>query len=91
MPAGRPVGSTSSKLFKDALILAVKRTDGDQSKLARIADALVEKALTGDVPACNAVADRLDGKPTQPIGGDEDAAPIIHEIRRTLIDPRSSS
>ncbi len=61
-PGGRPKGD---KLFRDALTLAIKRSDGDKTMLAHIADALVSKALSGDVPAINAIADRLDGKPHQ--------------------------
>lgn len=79
-PAGTP-GPKHLKLFKDALTLAIKRTDGDKTELARIAEALVEKAKTGDVPAINAVADRLDGKVAQPVGGDpENPLTIINEI-----------
>ena len=72
-----------------ALLLAVKRADGDKTKLAQIAEALVEKAITGDVPACNAIADRLDGKPTQPISGDEDAPPILARIENVIVDPKA--
>jgi hypothetical protein len=66
-PGGKP---KSTKQFKDALLLAVNRADGDKVKLAQIAEALVEKAIAGDVQAINAVADRLDGKPVQAIAGD---------------------
>jgi len=62
--ASNPAGK-NGKPFKDALTLAIKRTDGDKTQLARIAEALVEKAKTGDVPAINAIADRLDGKAHQ--------------------------
>jgi hypothetical protein len=88
-PKGRP---KSAKLFKDALTLAIKRTDGDKTELALIAQALVDKAKAGDVPAINAIADRLDGKATQPISGDEDAAPILFaRIERVIIDPSSQA
>ena len=87
-PNGRP---KSVKQFKDALNIAIKRTDGDKTMLAKIAEALVDKAIAGDVPAIREIGDRLDGKPTQLIGGDEDAAPVIHEIRRTIIRPNDSS
>jgi len=66
-PGGKP---TSVKQFKAALMLAVNRTDGDKVKLAQIAEALVEKAIAGDVQAINAIADRLDGKAPQAIIGD---------------------
>lgn len=70
-PAGTP-GPKHNKLFREALALAVKRMEGDKTDLARIAEALVNKAKEGDVPAINAVADRLDGKPPQAIIGDPD-------------------
>ena len=82
--AGRP---KSAKLFKDALQIAIRRTSDDKSELAYIAEALVIKAKAGDIPAIREIADRLDGKPTQLIAGDDDAAPIIHEIRRTIVRP----
>lgn len=87
-PEGGKPGPKKGKLFKDALSIAIHRTDGDKTKLAQLAEALVEKAISGDVPAIKEVADRLDGKATQPIGGDDDAPlNIIHEIRRTIIRP----
>ncbi len=39
-------------------------------KLRRVAEALVDKAMTGDVPAIKEIADRLDGKVPQAIEGD---------------------
>lgn len=84
-PEGTP-GPKKNKLFKDALTTAIKRTDGDKTKLAQIAEALVKKAIDGDVSACNAIADRLDGKPTQPISGDDDAPAILHRIENVIID-----
>lgn len=88
-PGGRP---KSNKQFKEALNVAIKRTDGDKTKLAQIAEALVEKAIAGDVPAINAVADRLDGKATQPIAGDDDAPAIkFARIVREIVDPRSDT
>ena len=85
-PNGTP-GPKKHKLFKEALLLALMRTEGDKTQLARIANALVNKAGEGDVPAINAVADRIDGKPTQLIAGADDAAPTIHELRRTIVRP----
>lgn len=63
-PGGRPKGD---KQFRDALNVAIKRTEGDKTMLAHIAEALVAKAMLGDVPACNVIADRLDGKPMQDV------------------------
>jgi hypothetical protein len=64
--SGNPGGrGKEAKLFKDALTVAIKRAEGDKTMLAHIADALVAKAMMGDVPAINTIADRLDGKPHQ--------------------------
>lgn len=61
-PGGKP---KSNKQFKDALQIAIKRTEGDKTMLAKLAEALVDKAVSGDVQAIREVADRLDGKPHQ--------------------------
>lgn len=57
-------------------------------RLRAVADALVLKAMSGDVAAIKEVADRLDGKvPQGLIGGADDDPPIqITEIRRTIVD-----
>lgn len=71
-PGGRP---KEQKQFRDALNMAIKRTDGDKTKLALMAEALVDKAVGGDVTAIREVADRLDGKPLQ-------TAEFTHHVRR---------
>ena len=68
-PNGRP---KSSKLFRDALNLAAhERADekplrrvetGEHTYFRRAAEALMEKAMSGDIRAIREVADRLDGK-----------------------------
>jgi hypothetical protein len=70
--SGNPGGRAKDRPFKDALRLAINRADGDKTKLARIAEALVDKAVEGDVAAATFVADRVEGKPTQVIAGDEE-------------------
>ena len=72
---GNPTGR-NGKEFQAALRIAVRRADGDKTKLNKIAEAIVEKAMTGDVAAVNTVADRLDGKPTVLVAGDDEHAPI---------------
>lgn len=57
---GRP---KSEKTFANMLRIAIKEAHEDGgNKLRKVADALVDKAMTGDVPAIREVADRLDGK-----------------------------
>ncbi len=66
-PAGGPKGD---KLWRDAIMVAVKRqaTDGKKTKkLAMLADKLVTKALDGDITAMKEIGDRLDGKPAQAV------------------------
>lgn len=75
-PSGRRKGTP----FTDALHLSISELEkkGDpksRRKLRVIAEALVEKAMTGDIQAIKEVADRLDGKPVQQqiLSGDPDA------------------
>lgn len=74
--SGNPNGRPKSKPFKKALSDALKAAEDDSEAMAAIAMALVTKARDGDVPAIKEIADRLDGKVTQPIAGDEDGGPI---------------
>ena len=81
-------GYKADKLFRDALMVAVKRATAKGSptkRLAALADALVEKGVGGDVPAIKEIADRLDGKPMQGVA--LDVAVAITTIERRIIDP----
>lgn len=49
-------------VFKSALMLSLKRTRGDRTQLQRVADALVRKAVQGNIHAIKEIADRVDGK-----------------------------
>lgn len=80
--AGRP---PKEKSFANMLNIAIKEAiEGtDRTKLRAVADALLDKAIAGDVQAIKEVADRLDGKvPQGVIGGEEGDAPI--EINVTI-------
>jgi len=63
----RTVGPKSDKLWRDAIMIAVKRDaiGGGGKYLDKLARALLDKAAEGDVAALREVGDRLDGKPTQ--------------------------
>ncbi len=72
-------GSKPDKLMRDALMVALQReaedADGRKTrKLYIIADRLVEKAMQGEIAAIKEIADRVDGKATQPLAADKDAA-----------------
>ncbi|MBX5143225.1 hypothetical protein HJB79_31445 [Rhizobium lentis] len=73
--AGRP---PKEKSFANMLNIAIKEAiEGtDKTKLRAVADALVEKAMTGDVAAIKEVADRLDGKVPQAVVGDDEHDPV---------------
>lgn len=70
------------KSFANMLNIAISEaTEEGGTKLRAVADALVNKAMAGDVQAIKEIADRLDGKPAQAIiGGDEDDAPLRHAL-----------
>lgn len=79
--AGRPPKERS---FANMLNIAIKEAieGSDKTKLRLVADALVDKAMAGDVQAIKEIADRLDGKvPQGVIGGDEDDAPLSIVVR----------
>lgn len=60
----------------------------DQKALRLIADALIAKAIEGDMAAIKELADRMDGKVPQAVGGDADGEPINvnHIIKRVIVD-----
>lgn len=68
-----PKGSKPDKILREALMLALNRTDEDPTtgkhikRLHRIANQLSLKAAEGDIPAIKEVWDRVEGKATQPI------------------------
>ncbi len=80
-------GSKPDKLWRDALLRAVKRRakgKGASQRLELIADKCVEGALDGDMQAIKEIGDRLDGKPTQAIAGDPEQP---HRLVVEIIDP----
>lgn len=63
--AGRP---PSEKTFSNMLRIAISEAhEQGGTKLRAVADALVNKALTGDVPAIREIGDRLEGKAMQQV------------------------
>ncbi len=83
--AGRP---PKEKSFANMLRIAINEAHEDgNNKLRAVAEALVSKAMTGDVQAIKEVADRLDGKVPQGIVGDDDADPIniVQRIERIVV------
>lgn len=70
--------------------IAIKEAHEEgRDKLRAVADALVAKAIGGDVQAIKEIADRLDGKVPQAVVGDDDLDPIrlITRIERVIVKP----
>lgn len=84
--AGRP---PKEKSFANMLRIAINEAHEDgNNKLRAVAEALVNKAITGDVQAIREIADRIDGKVPQGIVGDDEADPIniVQRIERVIVD-----
>jgi hypothetical protein len=88
--SGNPGGRSKAKPFKDALLLEAKAAENGQpceaqpGSLRWNARKLLEQ---GEVPAIREIADRLDGKVPQAIGGDDELDPInlVHRIERVIV------
>lgn len=79
--AGRPPGSQNKdKPFRDALRLAIADAEDNPRKLRKIAEKLFDKAAEGDVAAIKEIADRLDGKVPQAIGGSDELGPVENVV-----------
>lgn len=80
--SGNPGGRPKEKPWADALRAALSELDADGiKKLRKVAEAMVNKALEGDVPAIKEIGDRLDGKAVQALAN-EDGGPLQISIIR---------
>ena len=71
--SGNPKGRPSLKRFKEMLSLVV---DENAEGLKLAAQALMARAMTGDVAALKEMADRLDGKVPSTVGGTTEVGPV---------------
>ncbi len=57
-------------------------------RLRAVADALVTKAMSGDVAAIREIGDRLDGKAAQQLihTGDEEGGPVNQAVEIAIVD-----
>jgi hypothetical protein len=53
--------------------------------MRRVARALIDKAMYGDVSAIKEVADRIDGRVPQLVGGDRDNPAQFQRIERVIV------
>lgn len=73
-------GGARSKPFADALRMELAAAGEDHKALRLVAQQLIAKANEGDLNAIKELADRIDGKVPQAIGGDP-LNPIEHVHR----------
>jgi hypothetical protein len=85
-PGGRP---KTAKLFRDALMVELKRTEDDVERIQKVAQRLVENAIAGETAAIKEIADRIDGKVPQGIGGDYDLPDMRMRISWISSSPTS--
>lgn len=81
-------GVKSDKIWRDALMRAVKRSTGDNDlkNLEKLAQKTVQLGLGGDMSAIKEIGDRLDGKPTQGVQAlDENGKPTSMKIEVALV------
>lgn len=89
---GAPVGNTNgrkARLFEQALVRAIKNRDlkdGDGETLRKVAEQLLDKAISSDLSAIKELRDTLDGKPAQSVtlAGDPDN-PVVEKIVREVV------
>lgn len=85
--SGNPSGRPKSKPVRDALRALIEELGLEQAVRA-----IYTKACEGDVSAFKEVADRLDGKVTQPIAGDDEGDALkINQTVRTIIEPSAGN
>ena len=75
--AGAPKGNQNAAKGRRWAISLADRI-AERNAIAQLADALIDRALEGDVSALKEIADRLDGKPKQQLDIEMDAR-ISHE------------
>ncbi|TQX88449.1 MULTISPECIES: hypothetical protein [unclassified Rhizobium] len=73
-------GRKQEKPFRDALRMALAEAGDNQQALRVIAGKLIDKAKEGDMQAIKELADRLDGKATQALVGEDSEGRLVPTI-----------
>lgn len=80
------------KIWKEAIMLAIKqREDTDPLALRKLANKLLNNCDKGDINALKELGDRLDGKATQQITGQDDKPLIPSTIEIILKNATGAS
>jgi hypothetical protein len=78
-----------TRVIQQHLIAALNEVDTDNiPKLRRVVDALIAKAMEGDIAAIKEIADRVDGKVPQQVQGDAEAPLVIDRVVREIVYPK---
>lgn len=78
-------GRKQEKPFRDALRMELAAAGDDSKALRLVAQALIAKAMDGDMQAIKELADRTDGKVPQAVVGD-DEHPDIGIVFKTIYE-----
>lgn len=84
---GAPIGNKNAAGGKRIKSYARQIVEADETLMPRMLMAMALKAIDGDVQAFNAFCDRLDGKPTQALVGDDDEPPLTVQGFIKLVRP----
>lgn len=86
--SGNPGGRPRRKATWSALLSRIgnEKDDAGETRKTRIARALLEMAEARDLDAIELLFDRMDGKPSQAIIGDDQAAPITIRMIEVVKD-----
>ena len=87
---GAPLGNNNAKkgrISAEALRLELAH---DRKALRDMWRKQIEKAKEGDLQSFKEINDRLDGKPSQAIVGDDDEPPVslVHRVERVIVNPK---
>lgn len=90
-----PRGQQRDKPFRDALRMELAAAGEDQKKMRQIARNLIEAAADSGhkdmLASIREIADRMDGKPAQAVGGDDELGPIKNLLEVTWKSDDSGS
>jgi hypothetical protein len=89
-------GQRKDRLFRDAVIMELGSRDGKEAHktLRRIAGAMIDAGIEGDIQAAKEIRDTIDGKPSQQIdiaNPEGEEFKVKATIERIIIDPQQHS
>lgn len=82
--SGNPKGGAREKVFLKHLMMAI--TQDDAKRVRQAADQLLSQAAAGEQWAIQMLAERLDGKASQAITGDDGGPILFEKIKRVIVD-----